>query len=339
MALPLFDVALSFAGEQREYVRAVAARLHPSGVTYFFDEERRVDLWGRNLVDELDSTYRIKARYVVMFVSEAYATKVWTNLERQSAQSRAIESADPYILPVRFDDTDLPGLPGSVSYIDARTTTAEELGDLIVAKISQAHAAEPEEDREPGWEYLLLIDELQAGLAGYDAQWIDHTMRVASPGGSRIDLVDVPNDISTRARVAGKIVSNITGLFGDNGIVAALGAPGEPGDPGLIRHVAAGVVDIYASLLRWTADSRGALAPTEVEEAYMALSELVDAPLRQIRDWVGELDSSIRPVVDAIRSGNPPAEQVRLVLTLTLSIPDDVTERLEKAISGLGGLT
>lgn len=112
---PLYDIALSFAGEQRDYVRAVASCLKQTEVTYFFDEDNRVDLWGRNLVDVLDRTYRHRARFVVMFVSRAYAEKVWPNLERQSAQSRAIEEVEPYILPVRFDDTDLPGLQRSVS--------------------------------------------------------------------------------------------------------------------------------------------------------------------------------------------------------------------------------
>src|SRR5437879_3900982 len=105
MARPLYDVALSFAGEERNYVREVAGVLKTSDVAYFFDEERRVDLWGRNLVDELDSTYRLYARFVVIFVSRAYAEKVFPNLERQSSQARAIQQTDPYILPVRFDDT------------------------------------------------------------------------------------------------------------------------------------------------------------------------------------------------------------------------------------------
>jgi len=45
-------------------------------------------LWGRNLVDELDSVYRAQARFVVMFISAAYVSKGVDERERQSA-SRA----------------------------------------------------------------------------------------------------------------------------------------------------------------------------------------------------------------------------------------------------------
>jgi hypothetical protein len=85
MTVPLYDVALSFPGEERDYVRAVAAALKSGDVTYFFDEDNAIDLWGRNLVDVLDVTYRRDARFVVMFVSAAYAAKAFPNLERQSA--------------------------------------------------------------------------------------------------------------------------------------------------------------------------------------------------------------------------------------------------------------
>jgi hypothetical protein len=42
-----YDVCLSFAGEQREYVRQVAGLLQESGVKVFFDEYEEADLWER----------------------------------------------------------------------------------------------------------------------------------------------------------------------------------------------------------------------------------------------------------------------------------------------------
>lgn len=104
-----YDVCLSFAGEQRDYVAEVAQRLIDAGVRVFYDDAEKIDLWGKDLYVHLDWIYRKAARYCVLFASDDYAKKVWTNHERQSAQARAIEENTEYILPVRFDDTEVPG--------------------------------------------------------------------------------------------------------------------------------------------------------------------------------------------------------------------------------------
>lgn len=130
-----YDVALSFAGENRPYVSAVAAELRSIGVRPFYDEYEKANLWGKDLYSHLDWVYRRAARYCVLFVSEAYAAKVWTNHERSSAQARAIANNEEYILPVRFDDTEVPGLRQTIGYIDLRSTGPEELAELIVEKL------------------------------------------------------------------------------------------------------------------------------------------------------------------------------------------------------------
>jgi hypothetical protein len=70
-----------------------------------------------------------------MFASEAYAKKVWTNHERRSMQERALVESQEYILPVRFDDTEIPGLPSTVSYLDLRDKSPFDLTKLILEKI------------------------------------------------------------------------------------------------------------------------------------------------------------------------------------------------------------
>lgn len=83
---PRYDVALSFAGEERQYVDAVAAHLKNASVKVFYDDYEKVQLWGKDLYLHLDWVYRKASRYCVVFVSEDYARKVWTNHERRSAQ-------------------------------------------------------------------------------------------------------------------------------------------------------------------------------------------------------------------------------------------------------------
>jgi hypothetical protein len=134
----MYDVALSFAGEDREYVDQVAHLLRDAGASVFYDAFEKTDLWGKNLVDHLAEIYQHRSRYVVMFVSGPYVRKAWPRHERQHAQARSLVVRDEYILPARFDDTEVPGMTNTVGYIDLRTTSPSELVDLIRRKIGRS---------------------------------------------------------------------------------------------------------------------------------------------------------------------------------------------------------
>jgi hypothetical protein len=73
---------------------------------------------------------------VVVFVSADYAAGNWTRLERRAAFSRAVREAGVYVLPARFDDSELPGLLEDVIAINLRDYTPGEFADLAVAKLA-----------------------------------------------------------------------------------------------------------------------------------------------------------------------------------------------------------
>lgn len=106
-----WDVALSFAGAQREFAEQVATALAARGVRCFydFDPQTEVELWGKHLAEHLPSVYGNQAAVVVVFVSAEYARRKWTRLEHRAALSRAMQENREYLLPVRFDDTSCPG--------------------------------------------------------------------------------------------------------------------------------------------------------------------------------------------------------------------------------------
>jgi len=128
-------VALSFAGEQRAYVREVASELAKHGVKAFFDEENEITLWGRNLVEEFQRIFMTDSHVVVMFVSKEYAQKEWPRHERRSALARALRERREYVLPVRFDDSVLPGLDPSVSYLPLADRSPAQLAQNILKKL------------------------------------------------------------------------------------------------------------------------------------------------------------------------------------------------------------
>jgi hypothetical protein len=116
----LYDIALSFAGEDRDYVEQVARGLKYRGIRVFYDTYEEATLWGKNLYDHLSDVYRNQAIFTVVFISKEYGAKLWTNHERKSAQARAFSENREYVLPARFDDTEVPGILPTVAYIDLR---------------------------------------------------------------------------------------------------------------------------------------------------------------------------------------------------------------------------
>lgn len=131
-----YHVALSFAGEDRDYVERVASQLRGEGVAVFYDKFEEATLWGKNLYTHLRDIYENKAVFTVIFISESYKKKVWTNHELESAQARAIESNQEYILPAFFDESvKVPGLLKTTGRISLLTRSPEDLARLIIQKI------------------------------------------------------------------------------------------------------------------------------------------------------------------------------------------------------------
>jgi len=130
-----FDIALSFAGEDRKYVEQVAQFLTEMGFRVFYDKYEKVSLWGKDLYVHLQDIYQDKSRFTVMFISKHYADRLWTNHERQSAQARAFRENREYILPARFDDTRIPGLMETIGYIDLHDVSPKQLAELIKQKV------------------------------------------------------------------------------------------------------------------------------------------------------------------------------------------------------------
>lgn len=132
-----FDVAISFAGEDRLVAIQLVELLQGRGVKVFYDLNEQANMWGKNLVEHLPDVYENKARYCLMLISKHYPDKPWTRLERRSAQARAIRQPEEYILPVRLDNTEIPGLLSTIAYLDLRRNSVKEIADQVVIKLGR----------------------------------------------------------------------------------------------------------------------------------------------------------------------------------------------------------
>jgi hypothetical protein len=137
-----YDIALSFAGEQRKQVEEIAQCLEAAGVAVFYDNFSKAQLWGKDLYQHLSAVYQKKARFCIIFISKDYAEKAWTNHELKAAQARAfMEKGAEYILPVRFDNTEVAGILPTTGFLDFRTEGAAGICAAALEKLGKANVA------------------------------------------------------------------------------------------------------------------------------------------------------------------------------------------------------
>lgn len=139
--MPTYDIAISFAGEDRPVAEQLASMLVVNGLNVFYDEYEQANLWGKDLYVHLSKIYRDEAKYCLMLVSEHYSKKQWTNHERKAAQARAFSENQEYILPLRLDDAQVDGILETVGFLDCRRIPPEKIVELIAQKVRDYNKA------------------------------------------------------------------------------------------------------------------------------------------------------------------------------------------------------
>ena len=166
-----YQVALSFAGEQRDYVEEVARHLQNLKIAIFYDEFAIVNLWGKSGAIAFEQVFAKDAAYVVMFISQNYVEKSWPIFERKAALSRMILEQREYILPVRFDETPVPGLPQDTIYLSAGDYSPAELSALIAEKLGIERFHVKASDLPPP-RMTSLVGEPVFDYASYNGRYI-----------------------------------------------------------------------------------------------------------------------------------------------------------------------
>ena len=149
-----YDVVLSFAGEDREYVEECADILTALGIKVFYDSYEQDVLWGKDLYTFLADIYSNNARYAIVFISQHYVKKCWTKHEFKFINERMFNSETEYLLPVFLDDTKLCGIPETQGYLTNKTPY--EVAVMFAKKINKDIDVE------------LMKSELQQSLPTYE---------------------------------------------------------------------------------------------------------------------------------------------------------------------------
>lgn len=149
-----YDVALSFAGEDRKFVEDCAEILRSLNINVFYDNYEKEVLLGKNLYSHLADVYQNRARFAVVFVSESYKKKRWTNHEFEYITARKFTQDGEYILPVKLDETELDEIPLITGYLpgDSPRKVASTIAKKINSKL----------------DVNLMLSELKSYLPDYE---------------------------------------------------------------------------------------------------------------------------------------------------------------------------
>jgi small GTP-binding protein len=132
-----FEIALSFPSEHRDFVKTVADILATQldRERVFYDAYHEGELARPDLDTYLQEIYHDQAELVVVFLCAEYEQKEWCGLEWRAVRDLLKQKKTAEIMPVRLDDTHIPGLFSIDGYINAKDHEPAELADLIVQRL------------------------------------------------------------------------------------------------------------------------------------------------------------------------------------------------------------
>jgi len=133
-----FRVALSFPGEQRRFVKDVADFLAEKlgRKSVFYDKYYESELARPDLDVYLQQIYNRDSELVVIFLCAEYEKKEWCGLEWRAIRELIKHKRGHEIMPIRFDQTEIPGLFSTDGYVSVDGRTPQEIGELILQRAS-----------------------------------------------------------------------------------------------------------------------------------------------------------------------------------------------------------
>ena len=161
-----YDVALSFAEEDRVTADSFADLLSSKDLKVFLDPYDPAAMWGKDMVDHLVNIYARKARYCVLLISRHYPLRKWTEIERMSAQERSFRDSNEYILLIRMDDVEVPGITAATGYRDLRQHSI----DSIINELEQKFVKTKGQSGPPSQSHDLRSGNIPSTDAKSDVQ-------------------------------------------------------------------------------------------------------------------------------------------------------------------------
>ncbi len=132
----IYDVGISYASEQQDYVMKVVKILEAEHKKVFFAPKKENAYKAKDMYQVFYKIYRHQCRYIACFISEEYREKEYTMHEFSTALLRNKNENYNCIIPVYFGRRGMKGLDEAISYLEADKMYPVEIADQIVEIIS-----------------------------------------------------------------------------------------------------------------------------------------------------------------------------------------------------------
>ena len=106
-----YDIALSFAGENRELAKFLAEQFETLDVPVFYDELYEANFLGKALTKQFVKIFKEESRFILCLLDKNHADRVWPTFERECFLPRV---EDGSVIPVFIDDTIFVGIPQDI---------------------------------------------------------------------------------------------------------------------------------------------------------------------------------------------------------------------------------
>ncbi|WLP89124.1 TIR domain-containing protein [Gordonia sp. NB41Y] len=327
-----YDLAVSFAGEQREFVEAVVRGVDLPEGRVFYDADFEAELWGEELTEVFTEIYSKSTRYVVMFISREYNEKEWTRLERRAALSKRLSSPGAYILPVLLDNTELDevaGLLNSIGYVnglmvgvpgvverlnkklsaaierDCRTDSKDEASDEITfAEVAddQEGLAKLVRERPHSWQWATFASVLVQRRSTAGKALRDLALGYAPQNEIRITNTDELAEFLLHAVNDVEQVGNrMAQLVSTDAFRAAFGEPNQLSeDADAIVNVANRFMDYYDRFIQLAQRARGASTPSAYMNVMDSCARLSDMPIKGVDDFIDTYVETVRSLKEKL---------------------------------------
>ena len=132
-----FQVALSFPGEYRDYVSQAAESLAEAlgKNKVFYDQWYTAELAQPDMDVLLQSFYHDHSELIVPFLGADYERKEWCGLEWRAIKDLIKQRQSKDIMPMRFDNAQIPGFYGTDGYVDLKNHSPKEAAELILERL------------------------------------------------------------------------------------------------------------------------------------------------------------------------------------------------------------
>lgn len=133
-----FRIALSFAGEKRNFVAQIAATLAArfGEEQILYDKYHEAEFARRNLGIYLPELYHKQSDLVVVVICPDYSEKEWTGLEWAAIHDLLKARMDSEVMLCRFDHAQVAGLYSSAGFVELDDKNPEQTVMLILQRLA-----------------------------------------------------------------------------------------------------------------------------------------------------------------------------------------------------------